>query len=124
MDKGESTKPERIINKWPELSRVGFEHIDAAFLGRYLTSHTNEDLSRKLFFFQRDKYVCLDVDTKKIAPGYPRLIAEGWPGVTFDRLDAALNVAPDAVYFFRGNHYIRRPYLVRSDGSERLAERA
>ena len=27
--------------------------------------------------------------------------------MTFDRLDAALNVAPDAVYFFRGNHYIR-----------------
>jgi hypothetical protein len=107
MDKGESTKPRRISDKWPALFQVGFERVDAAFLGKYLTSPVNEDLSRKLFFFHRDKYIRWDVDTNAIDPGYPRPIVEGWPGVTFDRINAALNVAPDAVYFFKGNQYIR-----------------
>lgn len=107
MDKGESTKPRRVKEKWPALFQVGFERVDAAFLGKYLLSPTNEDLSRKLFFFNRDKYLRWDVDTNTIDPGYPRLIAEGWPGVTFDRIDATANVAPDAVYFFKGNQYIR-----------------
>jgi len=89
------------------LSKVGFEQVDAAFLGEYLRSPTNEDLSRKVFAFSRDKYLRWDVDTNAIDPGYPRLIAEGWPGVTFDRIDAVVNVAPDAVYFFKGHEYIR-----------------
>jgi MAC/Perforin domain/Hemopexin len=107
MDKGESTKPACISDKWSALFHVGFERVDAAFLGKYLTSPDNEDLSRKVFFFNRDKYIRWDVDTKAIDPGYPRPIAEGWPGVTFERLDATVNVAPDAVYFFKGNEYIR-----------------
>ncbi len=107
MIKGESTEPRRISEKWPMLAQVGFERVDASFLGKYLRSPANEDLSRKLFFFNRDKYIRYDVDTDTVDPGYPRPISEGWPGVTFDRIDAALNVAPDAVYFFKGNEYIR-----------------
>ncbi|MGH8549246.1 MAG: hemopexin repeat-containing protein [Methylococcales bacterium] len=107
MDEKESTKPRQISEKWPMLSEVGFERVDASFLGKYLCSPDTQDLSRKLFFFNRDKYIRVDVDTNSIDPGYPRLIAEGWPGVTFERIDAALNVAPDAVYFFNGNRYIR-----------------
>jgi hypothetical protein len=107
IDRGASTNPERIRDRWSALFQVGFERVDAAFLGKYLTSPDNEDLSRKLFFFNRDKYLRWDVDTNTIDPGYPRLIAEGWPGVTFDRIDATVNVAPDAVYFFKGNEYIR-----------------
>jgi hypothetical protein len=107
IDKGESTKPRRIRDKWPGLFQVGFERVDAGFLGKYLLSPANEDLSRKLFFFNRDKYIRWDVDTNAIDPGYPRPITEGWPGVTFERIDATVNVAPDAVYFFKGNEYIR-----------------
>jgi MAC/Perforin domain/Hemopexin len=107
MDKGQSTEPRRIRDKWSALFHVGFERVDAAFLGKYLTSPAKEDLSRKLFFFNRDKYIRWDVDTNAIDPGYPRPIVEGWPGVTFERIDAALNVAPDTVYFFKGNQYIR-----------------
>lgn len=92
---------------WPMLKAVSFEHVDAAFVGRYLTSSADEDLSRKLYFFNRDKYLRLDVDQGQIDPGYPKAIVEGWPGVTFDRVDAVLNVAPDALYFFCGNQYIR-----------------
>ncbi len=103
----EATKPHRIREKWPELFTVGFERVDAAFLGKYLVSSAGEDLSRKLFLFNRDKYVRWDVDKSIIDPGYPRQIADGWPGVTFERIDAALNVAPDALYFFKGNQYIR-----------------
>jgi hypothetical protein len=42
-----------------------------------------------------------------VAEGYPRDIRDDWPGVDFDRIDAALSVAPDRVYFFRGSSYIR-----------------
>ncbi len=107
IDKGETTVPRRISEDWPMLSPIGFAQIDAAFLGKYLRSPADEDLSRKLFFFNRDKYIRYDVDANAIDPGYPRPIAEGWPGVTFERIDAVVNVAPDAVYFFKGNEYIR-----------------
>ncbi|MFM8442203.1 MAG: hemopexin repeat-containing protein [Methylococcus sp.] len=107
MDKGETTRPRRLREQWPMLAEYGFEQVDAAFLGKYLTSPENEDLSRKLFFFNREKYLRLDVDTRTVDPGYPKSIAAGWPGVTFDRIDAALNTGPGGLYFFRGNQYIR-----------------
>ena len=96
---------------------MGFERVDAAFLGKYLVSSAGEDLSRKLFLFNREKYVRWDVDKSIIDPGYPRQIADGWPGVTFERIDAALNVAPDALYFFKGNQYIRFNTLVNQADS-------
>jgi hypothetical protein len=102
-----TTKPQRISDRWPDLFRVGFERVDAAFVGRYLTSSDGEDLNGKIFFFNRDKYVRWDVASNGIDPGYPRCIADGWPGVTFDRIDAVVNVAPEAVYLFMGNEYVR-----------------
>jgi hypothetical protein len=39
--------------------------------------------------------------------GYPKDTQEDWPGVDFDRIDAAVAVAPDSVYFFRGSMYVR-----------------
>jgi hypothetical protein len=102
-----TSAPERIEKAWPDLKKVGFERVDAAFLGKYLVSQENEDLSRKVFFFNRDKYLRWDVDRNSTDPGYPRLISEGWPGVTFDRIDAAVNIAPDALYFFKGSEYVR-----------------
>ncbi len=89
------------------LAEVGFEQVDAAFLGKYLVSASGEALDRKLYFFNRDKYIRVDVDTRAIDPGYPRTIAEGWPGVPFERIDAALNVSPDELYFFLGHQYVR-----------------
>lgn len=106
-DQHESSRPQRIKQRWPALFDVGFERVDAVFLGKYLLSPEGEDLSRKLFFFNREKYIRWDIDTNVIDPGYPRLISEGWPGVTFDRVDAVVNIAQDAVYFFKGNQYIR-----------------
>ena len=107
MEHKKTTKPLKIEERWPELYTVGFERVDAAFLGKYLVSPEGEDLSRKLFLFNRDKYVRWDVDAHAIDSGYPRLISQGWPGVDFERVDAVLNVTPESVYFFCGNRYIR-----------------
>jgi len=106
-DTGETTQSRPIKEKWPMLAQVGFEQVDAAFLGKYLVSATGVDLGRKLYFFNRDKYIRVDVDAGAIDPGYPKTIAEGWPGVGFERIDAALNVSPEALYFFLGSQYIR-----------------
>ena len=103
----ETTQSRPVKEKWPMLAQVGFEQVDAAFLGKYLVSSKGEDLSRKLYFFNRDRYIRVDVDAMDIDPGYPKTIAEGWPGVTFERIDAALNVSPEALYFFLGNQYVR-----------------
>lgn len=102
-----ASKPLPIRDRWAQLFAVGFDRIDSAFLGRHLVSSAGEDLDRKLFFFDRDLYVRWDVDRDAIDPGYPRKIVDGWPGVTFNRVDAVVNVSPDAVYFFRGTDYIR-----------------
>jgi hypothetical protein len=107
LEKGETSPVSRIRERWPMLSQHGFEQVDAAFLGKYLTSSKGEDLSDKLYLFNRDRYLRLDMKTREIDPDYPKAIAEGWPGVSFERIDAALNVAPDALYFFRGDRYIR-----------------
>ncbi|MFM8330907.1 MAG: MAC/perforin domain-containing protein [Candidatus Methylumidiphilus sp.] len=106
-DSGETTQSRPIKEKWPMLAEVGFEQVDAAFLGKYLVSQAGEALDRKLYFFNRDKYIRVDVDAMAIDPGYPKKITEGWPGVPFERIDAVLNVAPDALYFFLGNQYVR-----------------
>jgi hypothetical protein len=106
-ESGETSAVSTINKKWPMLAPIGFERVDAAFVGKYLVSSKGEDLSRKLYFFNREKYVRVDVDAMVIDEGYPKLITDGWPGVTFSRIDAAMNVAADALYFFLGDKYIR-----------------
>ncbi len=107
IDKGKSQKPRPIREKWPILSEIGFESPDAAFVGYDSFALKEENGSRKLFFFDLDKYVRLDIDTGALDEGYPKRIAEGWPGVTFDRIEAATDVPPDSIYFFKGNQYMR-----------------
>ncbi|RKZ91515.1 MAG: hypothetical protein DRR19_06990 [Candidatus Parabeggiatoa sp. nov. 1] len=107
IEKGETKKPKPISDIWPSLSKVdGFEKIDAAFKGHGVSSLTGEDLSRKLFFFKNNRYLRLDANTGDIDDGYPKLLSQGWPGVTFERIDAAF-VWSNTVYFFKGNKYIR-----------------
>ena len=107
IDTGESEKSRPIREKWPILSQIGFESPDAAFVGYDSFALNDENPSPKLFFFDLNKYVRLDINTGEIDEGYPKRIAEGWPGVTFDRIDAASDVPPDSIYFFKGNQYIR-----------------
>ena len=107
METSECSPPVAVNSAWPMLADVGFEQVDAAFLGKYLYSHTGEDLSRKLYFFNRDHYIQVDVDTRRIDEGYPKRIADGWPGITFERVDAVLNAGSNQLFFFRGNQYSR-----------------
>jgi hypothetical protein len=44
LNTGVAGKPQRIRERWPQLFDVGFERVDAAFLGRYLVSSEGEDL--------------------------------------------------------------------------------
>ncbi len=107
LDDGEVSLPRSIKEAWPGLEELDFERVDAGFVGKYMNSHEGEDLSRKLYFFNRDRYLRWDLETMSVDDGYPRLVSEGWPGVTFERIDAVVNVGPDALYFFCGREYIR-----------------
>ena len=91
----------------PHLEDDGFERVDDAFRGKNLVSPTGEKLDRKLFVFRQNRFLRIDLDTMKKDPGYPKLISEGFPGVTFDRIDAAVVTGFDAIYFFFGSQYVR-----------------
>lgn len=106
IEKYESEKPKLLVERWLELSNIGFDRVDAAFTGKDLVDHEGQSLGGKAFMFYHDKYVRIDLATNKL-DGPPRPFAEDWPGVTFERIDATLAVGADAVYFFSGNRYIR-----------------
>ncbi|WP_219835385.1 hemopexin repeat-containing protein [Paenibacillus sp. R14(2021)] len=66
----------------------------------------------KAHFFYGDEYVRYDVrndgvDEWYLAPNPPRKIADQWPGVWPDRIDAAVNWGNGKLYFFRGSEYLR-----------------
>ncbi len=64
------------------------------------------DLENVIDFFSGEK--CLRMDNGKIDKDqFPKAIEAVWPGVNFDRVDAAVAVPPNRVYFFRGSEYIR-----------------
>ena len=64
-------------------------------------------LNDSLYLFKYGECLRFKVQTLAIADGYPKDIEEEWQGVDFDRIDAALAIAPDSVDFFRGPNYIR-----------------
>lgn len=64
-------------------------------------------LNDALYLFKHRECLRLGVGPLTVTDGYPKDIGEDWPGVEFDRIDAALAVAPDRIYFFRGSKYIR-----------------
>lgn len=108
VTKQESKSPQLVSDLWPVLHECGFERIDSAFRGDFLIAPDGEeDLSGKLFFFRRNRYICLDISTGTIDKGYPKRISEGWPGVVFDKINAVTADGADSIYFFSGNQYIR-----------------
>lgn len=107
IEKAQSEKPKLLVERWPVLADIGFDRIDAAFCGHDLIAAGGEDLSRKLYFFRKDLCARLDIDTNQLDAGFPLPFAAVFPGVTFERLDAVLDVGRDNVYFFSGEKYIR-----------------
>ena len=79
-------------------------------------------LNNALYLFKHRQCLRLDVtaDSMTVSDGYPKDIDALLPGVDFDRIDAALAVAPERLYFFRGPNYIRvdlsegKPPVVRA----------
>lgn len=64
-------------------------------------------LSSRLYLFRWRKCLRIDLDKMAVDEGYPADVADEWPEVDFDRIDAAVAVAPNRLYFFRGSEYIR-----------------
>jgi len=99
--------PRPLRELLPALDDDGFERIDEAFRGKNLVSKTGEQLDNKLFVFRRDRVLRFDLSTKKKDPGYPMPLAEAFPGLPFERIDAGLVTGFDAIYFFYGDQYVR-----------------
>jgi hypothetical protein len=108
FETGKTGERKRLSDFWPALLRMtGFDQIDAALMGRNIHSFEGESLNNKLFLFSGEQYIRLNIETKQIDEGYPKSIIEQWPGVTFDRIDAALTLDSESLYFFYGEQYIR-----------------
>lgn len=104
-DLQESRKPQPLESKWPALKAMGFDRIDAALSGKFIGQEQNNHLNEKVFLFRGQWYVSYDPKTTEFSP--PTEIAKGWPGVTFERIDAALRFDDEYVYLFCGKHYVR-----------------
>lgn len=102
-----SEKPKNLVERWPVLDTIGFERIDAAFSGRDLIGAEGERLNRKVLFIRKNLVARLNIDTGALDPGYPKPLVEAFPGLEFDRIDAALEIGQDTVFLFSGNRYVR-----------------
>jgi hypothetical protein len=100
-----SPRPIRELS--PAFEKEGFERIDEAFVGKNLVSPKGELLDRKLFVIRRDRVLRIDIDTREKDPGYPLPLAQAFPGLPFERVDAVLITGFDTIYFFYGNQYAR-----------------
>lgn len=92
---------------FPVLAAEGFGRIDEAFRGFSLRSPEGEPLDRKLYVFRHNRVLRVDLDSRSTDPGFPMPLAEAFPGLPFERIDAALVTGPDTIYFFFGNRYVR-----------------
>jgi hypothetical protein len=105
LERGVSEKPRLLKERWSDLSTYEFERLDAAFSCPDLVFASGEDLRRKVHLFYRDRYARLDMDTGRLDFG-PVPFSEAWPGVNFRRIDTALALGRDSVYFFCGGEYV------------------
>ncbi|TXR58946.1 hypothetical protein DN395_26000 [Bacillus sp. AR18-7] len=66
----------------------------------------------KVYFFYGDEFIRFDisdnaVESYYLPPNPPRKIADYWPGLWSDGIDAAVNWGNGKIYFFRGSEYLR-----------------
>jgi hypothetical protein len=113
IGKGKSRPPQRVNDLWPALAEAGIMEIDAVLECSGLLDEEGSDISGSAYFFDEGGCVLMDLQTGVIAPGYPKTISEALPGVSFPRIDAALNAGPDFVYLFMGNQYLRYNHAAR-----------
>jgi hypothetical protein len=99
-----------IQKNWTSISKIrklSFKSIDAAL----------NYSSTKAFLFAGDKYTTYYKNSNYTGTAYK--ISRYWPGVTFNKIDAAFRsgYSNDKIYFFSGNRYIR--YDVSSKKADR-----
>ena len=61
----------------------------------------------KAYLFRGDSYVRYDRADEHVDEGYPKKIAEGWPGVWDGGIDAIVLDPPSHAIFFRNDEYVR-----------------
>jgi hypothetical protein len=91
-----------IADGWAGLADIGFaESVEASVNWG----------DGKAYFFRGGQYVRYDLASGQLDEGYPRPVADGWPGLAAagfaDGLDAAVNWGSGSAYFFRGDAYLR-----------------
>jgi hypothetical protein len=104
VETNKAQKPKEIKKTLPGIE-MGLEKLDTALEGFYVKSFNGKSLKNKIFLFSGDKYFRYDLLKKEMDYGYPMPIRGKWPGLTFDRIDAVLNVGTEKVYFFRKEWY-------------------
>jgi hypothetical protein len=103
----------------PMLKNKDYGHFRQPHAAFSLYGFGNQ-LNSKIYLFKYRECLRIDDGSKEVDAGYPKPLSEEWPDVHFDRIDAAVSVAPGKVYFFRGADYIR---LDRHDGQWKLGAR-
>ncbi len=97
--------------RWKGLPESFYKGIDAALF--------RED-NNALYFFKGNQYARFSTGSNTMDAGYPKPIAGNWPGLpaAFESgIDAAFwRESNDAVYFFKGNQYVR--FTKVSDGMD------
>jgi hypothetical protein len=86
-DKADAGYPRPIAGNWPGMAEAGFaDKVDAALNWG----------NGKVYFFRENQYLRFDIWKNNVDPGYPRGIAEDWPGMAEagfgDRVDAAADL--------------------------------
>jgi hypothetical protein len=101
--------PRTIAGNWPGLPAAFQAGIDAALW---------RDSNGKVYLFKGSQYVRFSKVSDGVDPGYPKPIADGWPGLPAafqSGIDAALlRESNGKIYFFKGGQYVR--YSDVSDG--------
>jgi hypothetical protein len=104
--------PHNILHFLPVLKNERFSNFTRPHSACTLYGFGN-GLDNKIYLFKWRQCLRItlsegpDKKLHSVDEGYPKDTQEDWPGVDFDRIDAAVAVAPDSVYFFRGSTYVR-----------------
>ena len=101
-DRADEGYPLSIGDHWPGFSAAGFDTgVDAGI----------DWGNGKAYFFKGSQYLRYDIAADRVADGYPKLIAEGWPGLAtagFDRdLSAPVVWGNGSAYLFKNGQYLR-----------------
>jgi hypothetical protein len=100
-DRVDDGYPLDVAGNWPGLGAIGCTRPDAV-----ANLHDG-----KLSFFIGDHYARYDIANDHVDEGYPRPIADGWPGFAdagfAHHIDAAVTWPSGKVYLFSGDRYVR-----------------